>query len=124
MVPTSLPEGKPSGIVWVSPSSPCDAMRSILGVWAYSSGVLFPNSATGQSAMPSPCNTTYFMICSLTLVQCVRFIACALRVLYDGWLITRESHYRATEGSEPFAIKRVKRVSHKLIYFCVALTPG
>src|SRR5271163_2563678 len=62
MVPTSLPGGMPAGIVRVRPSVPRDAMRSILGLCAASSGVLPPSSSHGQSAMPSPWMMTYFNV--------------------------------------------------------------
>src|ERR1700682_3609342 len=60
MVPTSLPGAMPSGIVATRPSSPRDAIRSMLGLRAASSGVLPPCSSHGQSAMPSPWIITYF----------------------------------------------------------------
>src|SRR6266852_1312514 len=62
MVPTSLPEGIPGGMVATNPSSPRVASRSMLGLLAASSGVLPPNSSQGQSAIPSPWMITYFMV--------------------------------------------------------------
>src|SRR2546426_429035 len=61
MVPTSLPGGRPRGMVRVSPRMPREAMWSRFGVRAYSSGVFPPSSAIGSSAIPSPCSTTYFI---------------------------------------------------------------
>src|SRR5207247_3411903 len=68
MVPTSLPGGRPRGMVRVSPRMPREAMWSRFGVRAYSSGVLPPSSAIGSSAIPSPWRTTYF-IATTDLVQ-------------------------------------------------------
>src|SRR5689334_3041611 len=50
----------PAGIVATSPSSPREAIKSMLGLRAASSGVLPPSSSHGQSAMPSPWMMTYF----------------------------------------------------------------
>src|SRR5213076_467199 len=61
MVPTSLPGGRPRGMVRVSPRMPREAMWSRFGVRAYSSGVFPPSSAIGSSAIPSPWRTTYFI---------------------------------------------------------------
>src|SRR5947207_1970891 len=61
MVPTSLPGGRPRGMVRVSPRMPREAMWSGFGVRAYSSGVFPPSSAIGSSAIPSPWRTTYFI---------------------------------------------------------------
>src|ERR687888_386616 len=65
MVPTSLPGGRPRGMVRVSPRMPREAMWSRFGVRAYSSGVFPPSSAIGSSAMPSPWRTTYFIAASV-----------------------------------------------------------
>src|SRR5256886_9245522 len=61
MVPTSLPGGRPRGMVRVSPRMPREAMWSRFGMRAYSSGVFPPSSAIGSSAIPSPWRTTYFI---------------------------------------------------------------
>src|SRR3989441_7373122 len=61
MVPTSLPGGRPRGMVRVSPRMPREAMWSRFGVRAYSRGVFPPSSAIGSSAIPSPWRTTYFI---------------------------------------------------------------
>src|SRR3989304_5689938 len=62
MFATSLPGGNPSGTLLKSPKSPPeDAMVSMLGVFAYSRGVLPPNSAMGSSAIPSPMSSAYFI---------------------------------------------------------------
>src|SRR5689334_1131162 len=60
MVPTSLPDGIPSGIVATRPSVPRVAMRSMLGLRAASSGVLPQGSLLGQSDMLTPGLFTYF----------------------------------------------------------------
>src|SRR5262249_35649311 len=41
---------------------PSAAMRAVCGIFAASSGVLFPSDETGQSAPPSGQITTYFMV--------------------------------------------------------------
>jgi enterochelin esterase family protein len=61
----SLPGFIPSGIVCTSPSSPFCANLSIIGVFAYSNGVLLSNSAIGRSAIPSPRIITYFILHSI-----------------------------------------------------------
>src|SRR3989454_9776848 len=61
MVPTSLPGGRPRGMVRVRPRMPREAMWSRFGVRATSSGVLPPSSGIGSSAIPSPCSTTTFI---------------------------------------------------------------
>src|SRR5208282_1859410 len=67
IVPTSLPDGIPLGIVATIPSVPRVASKSMLGLCAAASGVLPPSSSHAQSAIPSPCMMTYFIVLLLAL---------------------------------------------------------
>src|SRR5512137_628930 len=60
MLAISLPASKPSGMVRSMPQAPSRAIRSMLGVCAYSSGVFPPSFSIGSSAIPSPRTTIYF----------------------------------------------------------------
>ena len=58
---TSLPGDIPAGTFCTMPSSPLAARSSMVGILAYSRGVLPPSSATGSSDIPSPKTTMYFI---------------------------------------------------------------
>jgi hypothetical protein len=59
---TSEPGSNPEGIVLTFPTSPCEARKSMFGVGACCRQVLYPSFFNGQSAMPSPTNTIYFIV--------------------------------------------------------------
>jgi methylenetetrahydrofolate--tRNA-(uracil-5-)-methyltransferase len=61
IVATSEPLSNPSGTVRTNPCRPCDAIWSMLGVRAASSGVFPPSSASGSSAAPSGMMMAYFI---------------------------------------------------------------
>ena len=60
-IAVSLPAGRGGGQLTTLPTVPRAAMRSMVGMLAQARGVLFPNSGTGLSAMPSPMTSRYFM---------------------------------------------------------------
>ena len=57
---TSLPGYISFGTTCTIPTAPFDAMKSMFGFSAASSGVRLPIAGTGQSAMPSPRRMMYF----------------------------------------------------------------
>ena len=60
-IAVSLPAGSGLGQFTTLPTMPRAARESMVGMSAYSSGVLPPRASTGLSAMPSPMTTRYFI---------------------------------------------------------------
>lgn len=59
--PKPLPAGSGLGQFTTLPTVPRAARESMVGMSAYSRGVLPPRASTGLSAMPSPMTTRYFI---------------------------------------------------------------